>query len=275
VLIHSLRRDWILNRTVTRIGLLTALVSGVWAQTQPAPRFEVATVKPNFADDHRIMIGIQPGGRFQATGVTLKLLMTQAYNVRDFQIEGGPGWITTERFDILAKAEGGADRLPPEQLRLMLAALLEDRFQIKLHRETKEMPVYMLVAGKNGPKLQANAGEPGPRMQLGRGQLIGKKVPMTMLVQQLSQQLGRPVVDNTDLKGEYDFKLVWTPQPGEGGAMFAGPGGPGGPEGPPPSDPDGPSIFAAIQEQLGLKLESEKGPVEILVLDRVEKPSEN
>ena len=264
-----------MSHSVTRAVLLAALVSGAWAQPQIAPKFEVATVKPNSADDHRIMIGIQPGGRFQATGVTLKLLMTQAYNVRDFQIEGGPGWITTERFDILAKAEAGADRIPPEQFRPMLAALIEDRFQIKLHRETKEMPVYTLVAGKNGPKLQANAGEPGPRMQMGRGQLIGKKVPMTMLVQQLSQQLGRPVVDKTDLKGEYDFKLVWTPQPGEGGAMFAPPGGPGGPEGPPLSDPDGPSIFSAIQEQLGLKLESEKGPVEILVLDRVEKPTEN
>jgi uncharacterized protein (TIGR03435 family) len=157
----------------------------------------------------------------------------------------------------------------------MLVALIEDRFQLKIHRETKEMPVYALVVAKNGTKLKANAGEPGPRLRMGRGQLNGTKVPLKMLVQQLAQQLGRPVVDKTGLTGDYDFTLTWTPQPGEGGAMFAGPGGPGGPEGPPPSDPDGPSIFAAIQEQLGLKLESDKGPVEILVLDQVEKPTEN
>jgi uncharacterized protein (TIGR03435 family) len=207
--------------------------------------------------------------------VNLKLLMTVAYDVRDFQIVGGPGWLATDRFDIVAKAEGVPDQLTPEQFRPMLVALIEDRFQLKIHRETKEMPVYALVVAKNGTKLKANAGEPGPRLRMGRGQLNGTKVPLKMLVQQLAQQLGRPVVDKTGLTGDYDFTLTWTPQPGEGGAMFAGPGGPGGPEGPPPSDPDGPSIFAAIQEQLGLKLESDKGPVEILVLDQVEKPTEN
>ena len=112
---------------------------------------------------------------------------------------------------------------------------------------------------------------------MGRGELSGTKIPIAMLLQQLAQQLGRTVVDKTGLTGEYDFTLTWTPQPGEGGAGFSpGPLGPGGPEGgPPPSDANGASIFTAVQEQLGLKLESEKGPVEILVLDRVEQPTEN
>jgi uncharacterized protein (TIGR03435 family) len=261
-----------LNRAAVQAVFLAA-GSVAWAQAQPPYKFDVATVKPNSTDDHRIMMRF--GGRTSATGVNLKLLMTVAYDVRDFQIVGGPGWLATDRFDIVAKAEGVPDQLTPEQFRPMLVALIEDRFQLKIHRETKEMPVYALVVAKNGTKLKANAGEPGPRLRMGRGQLNGTKVPLKMLVQQLAQQLGRPVVDKTGLTGDYDFTLTWTPQPGEGGAMFAGPGGPGGPEGPPPSDPDGPSIFAAIQEQLGLKLESDKGPVEILVLDQVEKPTEN
>ncbi len=261
-----------MNRIAASTGLLAIAVSCVWAQ---APlKFDVATVKPNSTDDHRIMIRL--GGRTNATGVNLKLLMTIAYDVRDFQILGGPGWIATERFDIVAKAEGAPDQIPIEQFRPMLAALIEDRFQLKLHRETKELPVYALVVAKNGSKLKTNAGEPGPRLRMGRGELTGTKIPMTMLLQQLAQTLGRPVVDKTGLTGEYDFTLTWTPQVGEGGSGFgAGPPGPGGLEGPPPADADGPSIFSALQEQLGLKLESDKGPVEILVLDQVEKPTEN
>jgi uncharacterized protein (TIGR03435 family) len=261
-----------LNHILARTVLLVAAGSGLWAQ--PPFKFDVATVKPNSTDDHRIMMRF--GGRTNATGVNLKLLMTIAYDVRDFQIVGGPGWIATERFDIVAKAEGAPDQLTPEQFRPMLASLIEDRFQLKIHRETKEMPVYALVVAKNGLKLKANAGEPGPMLRMGRGQLSGMKIPMKMLLQQLAQQLGRPVVDKTGLTGEYDFTLTWTPQLGEGGAGFgSGPPGPGGFEGPPPVDPNGPSIFSAVQEQLGLKLESEKGPVEVVVVDRVEKPTEN
>jgi uncharacterized protein (TIGR03435 family) len=133
------------------------------------------------------------------------------------------------------------------------------------------------VIGKNGFKLQESdtKGAPGPRgmMRMGRGQFTGQAVQLRMLTQALSSQLGRPVIDRTGLTGSYDFKLEWTPDPGQSGPF--GGGGPPGADAPPPPDPNGPSLFTAVQEQLGLRLESQKGPVEMLVIDRVEKPSEN
>lgn len=247
------------------------VVAGVSALAA-AQTFEVATIKPNASNDNRVMLRMQPGGRFVASGVTLKMLIGEAYNVREFQITNAPGWVSAERYDINAKAEGAPDRMTPDQLRPMIKALLEDRFQLKTHNETKEMPVYELVVGKNGPKLTANAGEPGPMIRMGRGQLNGKKVSMTMLARQLSQQLGRTVIDKTDLKGEYDFTLEWTPEPGQGGGPF---GGPPPADAIPAADSSGPTLFTAVQEQLGLRLESQKGPVQMLAIDSISKPTEN
>lgn len=234
--------------------------------------FDVSTVKPNAAADNRILLQIRPGGNFVATGVSLKLLIREAFDVRDFQVSGGPGWMDTDRWDIVAKAEGVTGPLPIDRFRPMLRALIEDRFQLKAHRETAELPIYSLVVAKNGPKLTANTGEPGPMIRLGRGSLNFKKAGMAMLATQLSQQLGRSVVDKTDLQGDFDFTLEWTPEPGQGGAFGPLPGAAGAT---PPVDTSGPSIFTALQEQLGLRLVSEKGPVEIIVVDRVEKPSDN
>lgn len=236
-------------------------------------QFEVVSIKPNAAGDHRVMIRMAPGGRFTASGITLKHLIGQAYNVRDFQIVGGPGWIESDRFDINAKAEGLGERVAPDQLRPMIKALLEDRCRLKVRMETKEMPVYVLAAGKNGPKLTPNTGaEPGPMFRMGRGQIDVKKASMAMLAQHLSQQLGRTVIDKTGLAGDYDFNLTWTPEPGQGGGPF---GGSLPPEVLPAADSTGPTIFTALQEQLGLKLESQKGPVPVVVIEQIEKPSEN
>ena len=220
------------------------------------------------------------------------MLLTQAYDVREFQISGGPGWINTDRFDIVAKAERStaAENVPDDpgkmteeqrktigdQMRERLRALLADRFQLALHRETKEQSVYALVVGKSGSKLQESQthegpGPRGPMMRMGRGELSGQGVALDMLTRTLSSQLGRPVIDRTGLKGNFDFKLTWTPDPGQSGGPF----GPPGADAPPPPDPNGPSVFTALQEQLGLRLESQKGPVEMLVIDKVEKPSEN
>jgi len=251
--------------------LAIALAGTIAAFAQPA--FEISTVKPNASNDNRVMLQIPPGGRFQATGVTLKLLMTEGYSVRDFQITGGLSWIGTERWDVVAKAEGFPDRIPLDTFRPMLRVLIEDRFQLKVHRESKEMPVYNLTVAKSGLKLAPNAGEPGPMLRFGRGELTGKKVPIAMLLQVLSQTLNRTVVDKTDLKGEYDFTLKWTPEPGQGPGLLGV--GPPGPDALPPVDTNGPSIFTAIQEQLGLRLESAKGPVEMIVIDGVEKPTDN
>jgi uncharacterized protein (TIGR03435 family) len=134
------------------------------------------------------------------------------------------------------------------------------------------MPAYVLLAGKNGSKLQPNSGEPGPSLRGGRGQFIAKKVPMAMVAQVLSNTLRRPVIDKTGFTGEYDFMLQWTPEPSQGTAVGGPPPGPA-PDAPPAAD--GPTIFTAIQEQLGLRLDSQKAPVETVVIDRVEKPSEN
>jgi len=275
------------------MNLPKALVFIVLSFQQPAatrPSFEVATVKSGASGDNRIAILAQPGGRFVATNATLKMLMGTAWRVRDFQISGGPGWAGTDRWNIEAKAEAGS--IPPPTgppdptvvppLMLMLQSLIEDRFQLKMHRETKELPVYEIVVARGGPKIkpsedqsppspgQPQRGGPMPRgsMRMGRGDLEANGVPVSNFILGLSQQLGRPVIDKTGLKGLYDFKLQWTPEFGQGPIV------PGGPE-PPPPPADGPSIFTAIQEQLGLRLESTKGPVEVLVIDSVQKPSEN
>jgi uncharacterized protein (TIGR03435 family) len=275
------------------------------ALAQEAPKaFEVVSIKPNAANDNRIMMRMAPGGRFTANGATLRMLMNQAYNVRDFQISGGPGWMGSDRFDVDAKGpEGMPDRVPPEMLRPMLKAMIEDKFQLKYHNETKEMPVYVLTQLKDGHKMKevaptdappppppggggpspvavgvgpggvAQRLPPGARMvRMGRGQISANGAPMSLLIQQLSNQLGRPVIDKTGLKGLYDIELQWTPEPGHGGGGFPT----GGPDAPVAgADNSGPSIFTALQEKLGLKLDSQKGPVEIMVIDSVSKPAEN
>jgi uncharacterized protein (TIGR03435 family) len=156
----------------------------------------------------------------------------------------------------------------------MLQALLADRFKLTIHRETKNLPIYSLVIAKGGSKLQEAHldGRPEDHMiRVGRGELTAPGIRLEDFAHILTQQTGRTVVDNTGLKGHYDLKFHWTPDQGE---AFDGPGGSTSPESSISSDMP-PSIFTAIQEQLGLKLESRKGPVEILVIDHVEKPSEN
>lgn len=274
-----------------------ALAAGFLVAQSPSEplQFEVASIKPSAGDERRVGFQIQPGGGFRAMGANVKLLIGFAYDVRDFQISGGPGWINSDRYDILAKAERAASSDDPpadpralsdaqrktmqEQLRERVQALLADRFQLKIHRESKEAPVYALLVGKNGPKFKpseipAGVERRGPMLRMSRSEISGQGVQLDMLATTLSNLLGRPVIDRTDLKGAFDIALQWTPDPGQAGAMFGGPPPPGV-QAPPPPDPNGPSIFTAVQEQLGLRLESQKGPVEMIVIDRVEKPSDN
>lgn len=281
-------------------------VSRTRAQS-PSPTFEVVSIKPSHEEMGRVMIRMAPGGRFEAHNITLRFLLQEAYGVKDSQISGAPGWVDSERYNVDAKADDSAAGDPRRdersqdrdarqaQFRLMLQAMLADRFKLALHHETKELPEYVLVVAKNGPKIHQTtappvdpANPPGPptpggpmprgaiRM-MGRGDLTVTGVPLPQFADVLSRQIGHLVVDKTGLKGEYDFTLKWTPDEGQG-QMFSGAGGgPGGPPGdhPPPPDASGPSIFAAVQEQLGLKLESQKGPADTIVIDHVEKPSEN
>jgi len=283
-------------------GLLNVLpirAQSTQTTSAPLPSFEVATVKPNRSGDRGVSIGMPPG-RFTTTGTTTKFLIAYAYNVKDFQVTGGPSWINSERYDIDAKVPDSlieeARKLPPdqwftikEQNLLMVQALLADRFKLKLSPGTKELPVYALVVAKNGLKIrEAKPGDTYPNgikdrdgralgrtWHMARGQLIGQGISMESLGGVLSQYLGRTVLNRTGLKGDYDLSLQWTPDEDEG-AMLKGPedSKPGADNASPP-DSIGPSIFTAIQEQLGLKLESQKAPVQILVIDHVERPSEN
>jgi len=262
----------------------------------PSPSFEVASIKPNRSGELNISFGFHPG-RFVASGTTVKQLIALAYNVRDIQVSGGPSWVGSERYNIEAKEPDSVveelPKLPPdqrgEQLRLMVQALLADRFKLKLRHESKELPVYALVVAKNGPKLyEAKPGDTYPNgmkgpdgvgragvMHMGPGQVMGQGLPVESLARLLSQALGRTVRDETGLKGSYDFNLQWTPDQNEA-VMLKGPeAGKPATDNPAPPESTGLSLFTAIQEQLGLRLESRKGPVESLVIDHVEKPSEN
>ena len=273
------------------IGVLGAVLA---AQTASTPvSFEVATVKPASGDDHRISIQYQPGGGLRTLGTPLRILIMQAYDVRRYQVSGGPAWIDTERYDITAKpASPDLEAKDPSEIsdserqtvqaniRARLQALLADRFHLVIHRETKEQPIYALVVAKSGSKLKASdpSQTAGPKgmMRMSPGGFNGQAVELKMLPEVLSNPLGRTVVDRTGLTGKYDFDLKWSPEPGQGpeGPMGAMPRPPGV-EGPPPPDPNAPSIFTAVQEQLGLRLESTKGPVDMIVIDRAEKPTEN
>jgi uncharacterized protein (TIGR03435 family) len=270
-------------------GLLLG-VCHLYGQSAPArSEFEVASIKPNKSTDLRIMVRAAPGGRFIATNIPLQFLIEDAYHIKDFQLSGAPPWLKSEHYDIDAKAEGNPayDAMLP-----MVRTLLEDRLQLKFHRDSKEMPIYALTIAKTG-KLHEAEGECGPRPatpppppEPGKlptapcggffvfpGRLSGQKVAIGQLIDTLSRFTNRVVLDKTGLSGKYDINLEYTPDQGQ----FQAPPGPPPPGMPPlpPIDPNGPSLFTAIQEQLGLKLESQKGPVEIMVIDHVERPSEN
>lgn len=270
-----------MNRTVDigRRQLLMIAAGCAAMKAQSRPEFEVASIKPTPTTggmERTMRVGIQmsEGGRVTMSGVTVKLLLQQAYGVRDFQIVGGPAWMGTDRYDIAAKADGAATN---EQMKLMLQSLLADRFKLQFRRETKELPTYALVVAKGGPKLTKSAESDAPdkpkgrgMMRMGRGMIDVKDVPIASLATQLSQVLGRSVIDKTELAGNYDYKLEWTPDEAQGG-MFGRPEAHGEAH----AESTGPTLFTALQEQLGLKLESTKGPVETMIIDGVEKPTEN
>jgi uncharacterized protein (TIGR03435 family) len=254
---------------------LLLMAAGSWVLK--GQEFEAASIKPSAPMAMgMVKMGMEmlPGGRVSMSGVTAKILIQQAYGVRDFQIVGGPSWLGSERYDITAKPQGAAT---PEQVKVMIQALLADRFKLQFHRETKELPTYALVVAKGGPKFHESEKVKGPdkpkgaRMNMrGRGQFSLEGAPVAALANQLGQVLGRSVIDKTELAGNYDFKLEWTPDEGQPGIMKP----PGG-DGSAAADLPGASIFTALQDQLGLKLESTKGPVETLVIERAEKASEN
>jgi uncharacterized protein (TIGR03435 family) len=277
---------------------------------QPAnPTFEVASIRRNTSGDG--MIGFRLGtgqGQVNLMNVPLRQLLVLAFGVQPYQIIGGPEWQTTERYDIVAKAESGNNA--PGQLNLMLQSLLADRFKLISHRETRELPVYYLTKARQDGKLgeglkpastdcgalgRGRPGGPPPpptdgpraggppagappaglgagcRMMTTPGRLIAAGQPLSLLTQSLANQVGRPVIDKTGITGNFDFELSFMP---EGRGAPVGPLPPGVPD-LPPIDPNAPSLFTALQEQLGLKLESGRGPVEVVVIDSAQRPVED
>ena len=257
----------------------SVLTAQVVKSDGPKPQFEVAAVRPNKSGESGASLGPRPGGRLNGTNQTARNLIRNAFNVQPHQLIGGPDWMDSDRFDIVAKA-ADADldakgMLTPPQFMLRLQSLLEDRFKMVTHWETRELPVYALVVatdGKLGPKLKAHAGDcdrargdgPPPagsptancgtrtNMTPTAGKVTGFGISMQTFARNLAGGTGRNVVDKTGLAGSYDLELEFTPDQSP--------------------DTSGPSLFTAMHEQLGLKLDAQRAPVEVLVIDRLERP---
>jgi uncharacterized protein (TIGR03435 family) len=251
------------------IAGLATFVLPVWRQAPPAkqPSFEVVSIKPNNSLANGMGNRFDPE-LFSWTNVTLRVLIQQTYRVRDYQIQGAPNWVNSDRWDITAKSDGPTTF---DQKNEMDKTLLRERFEMEFHRETKELPMYSLVALRNGPRFQEpNLDDLPASLEIGTGLISGHKWDVSSFAGILSAQINTPVLDKAGLKGIFDFKLEWTPIPNEGDFSSRNDS-----NDPSPTAPSGPTIFTAIQEQLGLKLESTKGPIEVLVIDSVRKPSEN
>jgi len=244
------------------VGALLSVPASGGGQTTAQPAFEAATVKAA-APNNRTRINFQPGGRFTATSMALKTLLSVAYDLREFQIAGGPSWLTSDRYDITAKAESPS--ATTRDMVVMLQTLLTERFRLALHWETKELPVYELTVDNGGLKFTASDATKERSLDGGNGRALGAKVTMDTLSQFLSMQLGRTVIDRTGATGAYDIALTWVPDTNPASAS------PDNPR----ADTPGPSIFTAVQEQLGLKLMSRRGPVPSIVIDRAERPAAN
>ena len=265
-------------------GLLIAVVAHTAAQ-QPAA-FDVASIKANRSGLPFVNFGMPPGGRFLAENAPLREIIRVAYGGPDFLIVDAPDWLRAERFDIAAKADGNPER---DQIIVMLRTLLADRFKLAIHTEKRELPIYTLVRVKTdgalGPRLRPAAADcaallaatrtgtplpPSNRILCGSRNRSGTLAIGGMTMDQIAAgfwpQLGRVVVDRTGLQGSFDLDLDYAPSPPAGVAAAAPDAA---------AQSDAPSIFTAVQEQLGLKFESTKGPVDVLVIDHVERPTED
>jgi len=253
-------------------SMLLASCTVVLTQSAQAQTFEVASVKPADPDARGGRISF-PNGTFTATGITVKNCITLAYNIPSYQLAGDPSWIGDQRYDIVAKVAAGAVRAPrdPErmpQMRAALQALLADRFQLVIHRETKLIPGYALVVAKNGFKLKETIDDGKANFGSNRGKFTAHEISVELLARNLSGILSSPVADMTGIKGVFDLTLEWSPDEVQSPVKAGG-------EAAEPAAPAGPSIFTALQEQLGLKLETQKTPVEMIVIDRIEKATAN
>ena len=252
------------------------------AQPPETPAFDVASVKPNRSGDQESASIVQPGGRYTATNVTLRMLVKSAYGLHDDQLVEGPSWINTDRFDIAAKAEG-YPTAPGfrDQARLMLRPLLADRFKLVLRPERRELPVYALVLtrpdGGFGPQFRRSYSgdcsgppkamriapggkEPEIPLSCGAevyrlGHLAARGMPLSLFVLNISRWTDRVVIDGTGLEGKFDWEVQWIPDDLSHDTA-----------------PDGPSLFAAVREQAGFRIDRRRSSVEVLVVEKAERP---
>ncbi len=239
----------------TTLAAGVALSQGARAQSPPA--FEVASICRNLNGGGNTQINLS-GGRLTVTNGSVKTLIRNAYGILGFQLAGEPRWLDTEMYDIAATT-GSSEKIADDQFKLLLQNLLADRFVLKIHWETREASVYALTIDKNGPKFQESSGAEQPGINTskaaGKGRMKGTLEPISILASNLGNQLGRIVLDKTGLTGTYDWMLEWSLDPA--------------------AESMDPSLFTALREQLGLRLTAQKGPMETLVIDSVQKPSEN
>ncbi len=260
-----------------------SLVAGLaFAQAVKPLEFEVVSIKPSSPDARGSFINLGDAETFTTGNIPLHNLITFAYDIRDLQLRGGPGWVGTERFDVIAKtpreelAPGATDirkatdeerKTRADRVRERVRTMLAERFGLVVHKETKEETVYFLMIAKGGSKMTPVT-VPGDQQGMrgnGRGHMQGMAATVDMLTNMLTGATGHPVRDKTELTGKYDWALDYKPE-GEGPRQ----------EGADASEADTrPTIFTAVQEQLGLRLESGKGPVDLVVIDQVNKPTEN
>lgn len=229
--------------------------------TQAQPAFDAASVKPNKSGAGAIGNHFGPK-QASWSNVSLKTLILTAYQLQSYQLIGSPIWLSSDTWDIDARSETPTTMQEKSE---MLQPLLADRFQLKFHRETRDLPEYKLVIAKSGLKLRSAKETDPASTRIAKGLIANRNMTISDLAGWLKGELGRPVLDDTRLGGRFAIKLEWQPdegQPNSGGVV-------------PTEDSTGRSIFSAIQEQLGLKLEAHKGPVEVLVIDQVGKPSAN
>jgi uncharacterized protein (TIGR03435 family) len=237
------------------LGTITLCALAGAAQSQPA--FDVISIHRNLrGGDARVDM---TRGRLTMNNASLRTLIRNGYDIQNYQFAGGPNWLDSDSYDISATVADRAE-VSQDQYRTLIRALLADRFQLKVHWQTRQGDVYALVVAKNGPTLKVATDpskEPGLNTNKSShlARMIGTNAPVFYLSSVLSNQVSHPVIDKTGLQGRYDWTLVWDPEPNP--------------------DSTEPSLFTAVQEQLGLKLDAQKGPVETLVIDSVAHPSEN
>jgi len=238
------------------IFAVAAFAFSILAQSPPA--FEVASIRPAVNDGRGTSFDMFEGGRLRVTSVTALGLIKSAWMLQPSQVTGGPGWLDSDRYDIDAKS-GHPERIDTDHLQPLLQSLLADRFALKFHWETRELPVYALVTDKGGAILRENRDAPMTILNTRRGsgkiRIVGTKVSMEQLARSIGSELGRVVVDKTGLPGGYDVNFEWAEEP--------------------VGDSLAPSIFTELHEQLGLKLEPAKAPVKVLVIDSAERASAN